>query len=143
MFSILWGDIQQGQLARLPYLGYSLLVSLLLILVGLSVVLLENGVERGANGIEGISLTLSLPGFVLLLLMTIPLGLAGLNLMAKRLRHVGLPGWPTTIALTLLVFAIAYGWSLPGAHGFQFLIWMTLILLPKNTFSHLPNSSVH
>lgn len=143
MFSILWGNIQHGQLARLPYLGFSLLIGLVLILLGLSVMMLGNGIEQAADLESGISLTLSLPEFTLLLVVAAVMGFAGVNLMAKRLRHIGLPGWPTTLALTLLVAAVGIGWSLFGAIGFQFLIWLTLLCLPKGTFSHSYNSSVH
>ena len=36
MFKTLFGDVQAGRLLRLPYLGYSLLLSVLMIVVGLS-----------------------------------------------------------------------------------------------------------
>ena len=39
MFKVLFGDITNGRLMRLPYLGYSLLLTLLVIGFGLAIVL--------------------------------------------------------------------------------------------------------
>ncbi len=140
MLSVLWGNLRQGQLARLPYLGYTLLVGLTAILIGVGLWPWLTPVETPTGSSTELSLILPLPVAILLLIATSVLGFAGLNLMAKRLRHIGLPGWPTTAALTLLVMAIGYGWSLPAANGFQLLIWLTLLVLPKGLFGQAANA---
>ncbi|MBY5991310.1 hypothetical protein [Ferrimonas balearica] len=139
MFKALWGEIQQGQLARLPYLGYSLLLSLLGIGIGIAVGVAIGITETMMGGELAdtqaqLADSLSLPALLVLVVVFVLLSFAGLNLMAKRLRHMGLPGWPTAIALTLLVAAISYGWTAQAANGFQLLVWLILALVPGGLF---------
>ncbi|MBY6185241.1 hypothetical protein KUV89_01115 [Marinobacter hydrocarbonoclasticus] len=137
VFTTLWGDIQQGSLARVPYFSYSILLVALGMALGIVVAMSLGIDDPGSNGEltqEQFENALSLPMLLLLIAASVLLSFAGLNLTAKRLRHMGLPGWPTTIALALLVAAISYGWSAQAGNGFQFLVWLTLLFTPGELF---------
>ncbi|WP_418904864.1 DUF805 domain-containing protein [Ferrimonas balearica] len=141
----LWGETRSGQLARLPFLLFTM--SLLLLLMGLGYAISErvrHYVQQhptAPDQLTELTAALTGPGVILALLAVLLITLAGLNLMSKRLRHMGLPGWPTTLALSLLTVAIGYGWSLPGANGFQLLVWLVLTFTPGNLFRHSHRST--
>ncbi|MBW3138741.1 DUF805 domain-containing protein [Ferrimonas balearica] len=143
----LWGETGSGQLARLPFLVFTMGLLLLLMALGYAI---SERVRHYAqqhptapDQLTELTAALTGPGVILALLALLLITLTGLNLMSKRLRHMGLPGWPTTVALCLLTIAIGYGWSLPGANGFQLLVWLALVLTPGQWFRHQSSSSAN
>ena len=68
-------------------------------------------------------------GIVMALLM-----FAGLNIMAKRIRDIGLPGWWIVLALILLGMLLSYFVSQQAGSGMHTLIWILLVLIPGKSF---------
>jgi len=138
MFNTLFKDIAFGHMARLSYLGHSILLLLLLIAYMLIVVLAIGAGEHIIGGdlqqtqdqLRGM---LTLPFLVVTGIVMALLMFAGLNIMAKRIRDIGLPGWWMVLALIVLGMLLSYFVSQQASSGLHALTWVLLILIPGNT----------
>ncbi len=109
---MLFGDVLEGRVARLPYLIYILLIHIVLMvsmvfaLPWMSTWMAGSLEEASARGEAGpiLDAMLQLPMASLLILAVVGLIFfwTQANLTAKRLRDTGLPGWTTLIAWQLL-----------------------------------------
>jgi len=140
MFKVLFGDIYNGRLLRLPYLGYSLLLVALMIGFGLAVVLAIGVGEHLIGGDlqqaqDKLREWFTLPAMILFGLVTVLFVFSGANIMAKRLRDTGLPGWWLVLAITVLTGAVSYVISNEVSSGLHTLIWVVLLLIPGNAFT--------
>lgn len=138
MLQALWGEIKTGRLQRLPYLGYFALlnVSGVLLFAGLLMSIdaeqsmLDGTMEQlQASAAEGLSMPVALLGAILMLLFLF----ASLNIMAKRLRDIGLPGWWSTLGVALVGALLAYLLSEPFGSAFQSLVMLALFLIPSGS----------
>jgi len=139
MFRVLFGDVNNGRLARLPFLGYWILISVIIIVIGFGIGAAIGVAENLAGGdIQGAQAKLQdqfgIPGLLLLTVIYAALLFAGLNLEAKRIRDIGLPGWWAVLGVFVVGIVIALAISQPAAGGFNFVIWLALLLVPANTF---------
>ena len=55
-----------------------------------------------------------------------------LNIAAKRIDDIGLPGWLLIAGLVILVIIISYFVSDKASHGLNTLIWLALLFTPSN-----------
>jgi len=107
MFDTFFGDIRNGRLPRLPYLGYSLLVSLLLLSFVLAIIV---AIGAGKHLIGGdiqqaqakLRQWVTLPFMVVFGLFMAMVLFVSANLKAKRLRDIGLPGWWLVLVIAML-----------------------------------------
>lgn len=139
MFRALFKDVTNGRMARLSYLGYSILLLLLLMAYLLIVVLaigagehiIGGDLQQAQDQLRGMFTMpfLIVTGIVMALLM-----FAGLNIMAKRIRDIGLPGWWIVLALILLGMLLSYFVSQQAGSGMHTLIWILLVLIPGKSF---------
>ncbi|MGI9227186.1 MAG: DUF805 domain-containing protein [Gammaproteobacteria bacterium] len=139
MLQILFGDIKKGRLTRLPYLIYSLLFNLVVIGIGIGVVLSIGAGEQIINGEiqqaqQKILSMFSGPLLLIFLVVTILLVFSWYNLMAKRIRDIGIPGWWAVLAIVILESIISVNISGEASSGMHTLIWIVLLLIPSNTF---------
>ena len=98
MIKSLFGDVKTGRLMRLQYLGYSLLLSLLMFGFGLAILLAIGAGEHIIGGDlqqaqDRLREMFSLPLMILFAVVIPLLVFIGVNMMAKRIRDIGLPGW--------------------------------------------------
>ena len=140
MFKSLWGEVVKGRLQRLPYLGYFVLLNVLLgglvfaVLMSLDV---EEGMLNGdleqvqAGFAEHLSMPVILLGALVMLLVLF----ASLNIMAKRLRDIGLPGWWSTLGIVAIGALLSQIVSEPVGSGFHSLVMIALFLIPTSSFN--------
>ena len=140
MLKVLFGDVQAGRILRLPYLGYSVLLSVLMIVIGLGLAfaagvgehLIAGDLEAAqAHMSENFSLIAALSFVVVSVLFLF----AGCNIMAKRLRDIGLPGWWMVLAIIILTGAVAVMVSDEASNILQTVIWIVLLLIPSNSLT--------
>ena len=114
------GDLTKGRLARLPFLGFWVLLWVLSLLYGLGIAfglgVVEPLVFEGLAGTReyllanvGVAVLAALAAFCL------AIGFAQLNLIAKRLRDMGGSGWLVLLALALT--SASLGYALPPGGG--------------------------
>jgi uncharacterized membrane protein YhaH (DUF805 family) len=141
MFKTLFGDVQTGRLLRLPYLGYSLLLSVLMIVIGLGLAFAAGvGEHLIAGDLEAaqahMSENFNLTVVLLFIVVSVLFLFAGCNIMAKRLRDIGLPGWWMVLAIIILTGAVSVMVSDEASNILQTVIWIVLLLVPGNSLTN-------
>ena len=139
MFTALFGDLKGARLARLPYFGYTVLLTVVLTLIVAVTVAAIAGTENLANGsLEEIqrrfAATAGGPTVMVFTASMLALLFAHFNLMAKRVRDIGLPGWPVVLVIFVISAIIAGGVSEEHAGKINTLLWLALVLVPGDTF---------
>ena len=140
MFRVLLGDVRDGRLQRLPYLGYWLLLMLLMfgfmLAMGLAAGVGEHIISGDLQAAqEKLRDWFALPA-MLVMMVAMPLFFfMEANIMAKRIRDIGLPGWWVVLAIVLLTGSLSYMLSPQVSNGAQTLIWVLLLLIPTGAFA--------
>ena len=147
MWKAFFGELGGGRLTRLQYLGYSVLLNLILFAIVIGVTLLAGGLEQAGDDPAAMQRQLlerfGAVGMSLMTVLFFLLLFAGLNLMAKRLRDMGLPGWPGVLGVMIvsLILAMAFGGGAPAGGAMppamsliQLAILAFLLLVPGNAF---------
>ena len=137
MFKALFGNIINGRLMRLPYLGYSLLLVLFMFGIMFAIVLAIGGAEQLIDGDlqqaqDQLRERFTIPFFIVFGLVMALLIFAGSNIMAKRIRDIGLPGWWMALAFAVLSGVVSVAVSQQASSGLHTLIWILLLLIPGN-----------
>jgi uncharacterized membrane protein YhaH (DUF805 family) len=123
---------------RLQYVGYSLLLSLLMVGVGLVFVA---AIGLGEDVIGGdlqraqeiLRERVTLPHIIAFAVVTLLFMFVGANIMAKRIRDIGLPGWWSVLGLLVLFTVMSYAVSDHVSSILQRLVWLALSLIPGNS----------
>lgn len=140
MLRIFFGDVASGRLARLPFLAYTILLMLLVIIgalmAGAALGLLDSRaaggdaapVDGGFGGVTSALLTLAGLGVLFV----------HYNLVAKRARDAGLRGW-AVVAVIVLVTGLA-GMTLSEgiAAAVNGMIALALLLVPSGALTRTP-----
>lgn len=139
MLRVLLREVRDGRLRRLPYLGYGLLLGALMAMVGFMLVVFLGGAATltGADLQETqtrIGEHLGPVGVPLLAILGLGFGFAALNLQAKRLRDMGLPGWLTLAGIVLLEVGLSLAIAPQIGSVVNGIIWLALLLVPSNAF---------
>jgi uncharacterized membrane protein YhaH (DUF805 family) len=140
MFNVLLGNVRGGRLPRLPYLGYSLLVMALMLGLGITIALAAGVGEQLVGGDlqqaqDKLREWFALPAILLVLLVMLLLLFMTANIMAKRVRDIGLPGWWVVFAVSVLAGMLSYRVSDDAGNGLHTLVWIVLLLVPGKTGS--------
>jgi len=139
MFKIFFGEFQTGRLGRLPYLGYYLLLALLMALIGIGIGASLGITERvvGGNVPDAETLIadkLGVVGFLFIAALFAAFLLAESNIAAKRLRDMGLPGWWALLG-GLIISALVAQFAGTQVDGVvNLLMFFALVLIPTDTF---------
>ncbi|HEX6142815.1 MAG TPA: DUF805 domain-containing protein [Geminicoccaceae bacterium] len=106
MRRVFFGELREGRLARMPFLAWTILLMLLVIgfglLFGAALGVAGTAVGDEADVEAAIEALFSGPLLVLLTLIGLVILFVHYNLIAKRARDIGLPGWWTVAAVFLL-----------------------------------------
>ena len=138
MIKALLGDVKTGRLMRLQYLGYSLLVYLLMFGFVFVVILAIGAGEHIIGGDlqhaqDKLREMFTLPAMIVFaVIMPLFLFMAA-NIMAKRIRDIGLPGWWSVLAIIVITGIVSYMVSNEVSNGLSTLIWVVLLLVPSNS----------
>ncbi len=140
MFKVLFGDVSNGRLMRLPYLGYSLLLVALMMGFMFAVILAIGAGEQIIGGDlqqaqDKLREWFTLPAMLLFGLATALFAFGGANIMAKRIRDIGLPGWWLVLGIVVLTGIVSYVVSSEMSSSLHTLIWVVLMLIPTGIFS--------
>ena len=135
MFRGLFGDVTNGRLARLPFLGYWVLIFVLMIAVGIGVTVTFGAAEHLIGGDlqsaqDQLLGQVGAPAVVAIAIVFVALAFAGLNIQAKRLRDIGLPGWWSVLGILIISSALSFGLSDEAASAFSLLVLIALLLVP-------------
>ena len=139
MLHTLFGDLKEGRLARLPFLAYSILATVLAGFALLAIVLALGsvaGLFSGDTAAVEVFLreNMNEPGIFIILALGLALMFAHANLSAKRYRDMGLKGWKTLIWVSVLVTAASVLLDPFATGGLQFLVFLALALIPSGFF---------
>jgi len=155
MFRAYFGDLRAGRLARLPFLGFLLLLSVLFVLYGLGIAFgigLAEHLIRADRVPAPADLWQQLDVTALALLgpLVLVFGFAKANLLAKRIRDMGLPGWRTLLVIAIAAAGLGYAMHASGVplresypiHGaISGLLSLGLLLIPSGLFRPRPASA--
>lgn len=124
---------------RLPYLGYSLLLTAIVFVFALGVVLAIGAAEHIVGGdLQQAQEQLRQRFGALAIFITVIFGIAvffsSINLMAKRIRDIGLPGWWSVLAIAVVQGVVSSVISEEAAGGLHTLVWLALLFIPSNSF---------
>ena len=138
MFNGLFGSVIDGRLARLAFLGYLILIAFLVIGIGIGIAVTIGIAEQVIGGdLQAAQAQLQQQfGIVAIVgigVVFLLLAFAGLNLQAKRIRDIGLPGWWTVLGLAIAGGALSYAVSEQAASGLHSLVMLVLLLVPGKT----------
>ena len=111
MLSTYFGDVTSGRLLRLPFVGYIVLLHVLsfalVIAGGASLGIAENLVGGDLTQAQQMLLEkFGLPAMIIIGIVFAAVFFASLNLEAKRIRDMGLPGWWTLLAVWVIFTVI-------------------------------------
>jgi len=137
MLNVLFGEIATGRLKRLPYLGWYALLALLVLLAGFGIGASFGLAERSAGGNIADAQALiadkfGILGIVLIVAVFAVLLFAQLNIAAKRIRDIGLPGWLVLLGLLVVAGLIGQFVSQQIAAVIELLFVVALLLLPSD-----------
>jgi len=140
MIKALFGDVKTGRLMRLQYLGYSVLLSVLMFGFGFAVVAAIGAGEHIIGGdLQQAQVQLrerfTLPAMLMFAVMMPLFVFIGANIMAKRIRDIGLPGWWMVLAIFVISGVVSYMVSNEVSNGLNTLIWVVLLLVPGNALA--------
>jgi len=139
MIDVYFGNFANGRLLRLPYFGYSVLLVFLLFGFMLGTVILMGAAENmmGGDLADAQSMlmeTLGIPYMIILGILVFVTIIASLNIMAKRVRDIGLPGWLVVLAFIIISALISQFVSVSASNGLSTVVGLGLLLIPSNTF---------
>ncbi len=103
MWDIYFGQWKEGKLKRLAYFGYDVLLMVMAFAVIMGVIMFFGGLESSMGSsfdemFAGMGIVTVLFVFIFLILLLV----ANLNIMAKRIRDMGLPAWGTVIGIIIV-----------------------------------------
>ncbi|WP_210394686.1 DUF805 domain-containing protein [Motiliproteus sediminis] len=137
MLTLYFGEIKTGRLTRLRYLGYSLLLLIIILLLTLLLGLVLGAVEQLVGGDivttqQRLADLFGLPALLVITLTGAAATFAGLNLMAKRARDIGLPGWISVAILYALELMLSFAASANAGLAVHGLALLALLVAPSN-----------
>ena len=139
MLTALFGDITNGRLQRLPFLGYSVLVTLLFFGFVFAVVFAIGAGEKLIGGDlqqaqDTLAQALGIPFIIVFALFMAVMLFVQMNLMAKRIRDMGLPGWWVVLVLVIVSGVVGSMVSEQAGGGLNSVVFLVLLLVPSNAF---------
>ena len=125
---------------RLQYLGYSLLLSLLMFGFGMAVVLAIGAGEQLIGGDlqqaqDQLREMFTLPAMIVVAVAMLLFVFIGGNIMAKRIRDIGLPGWWSVLAIFIVSGVVSYAVSDNASSIVNTLVWFAVVLVPSNALT--------
>ncbi len=155
MFRAYFGGLRTGRLTRLPFLGFLLLLAILFVLFGLGIAFgvgLAEHLIRADRGPAAAELVAQIDVTTLALLgpLVLVVGFAKANLLAKRIRDMGLSGWRTLLVIAIAVAGLSAVMHASGVppresvpiHGMiSTLLALGLLLIPSGLFHPRPQAA--
>lgn len=141
IFRTLFGAVRHGTIHRIPFfwhvaglwtIGAAIIITLV---VGLGLNQMPTAGMTPEQARQVVQEALGPVGNTVLVLFAVVLVFAQVNMMAKRLRDMGLPGWLTLVTV-VAVTGLASVYVSPTAGGLvNIAFWLTLLFMPPGVFS--------
>lgn len=147
MLGTYFGEIKTGKLKRLAYLGYSILLNIIVLAIVFGAIAFVAGIENlSAGNLQETQAKLmqnfGRPAMIAFLLFGAFVAFANANLMAKRFRDMGLAGWWSVLAVIVLSAVVGTVFQNPDPETpalipgiLNAVVWIILLLVPSNAFS--------
>lgn len=141
MIKEIFGDVKSGQLRRMAYLGYWVLLTAVMIGFGFTLVLAIGAGETLIGGDltqaqDKLRAWFTLPTVVIVSVISMLALFGHLNIMAKRIRDIGLPGWWLVLGLAILGGILTAQFSEQASNALSLLVWLALLAIPGGFFGH-------
>ena len=139
MWNVYFGEFGTGRLKRLQYLGYMLLLAALMLgfmfalvfAIGAGEQLVGGDLQQAQDKLLG---WFGVPATILVALLGLAVLVAKLNIMAKRIRDMGLAGWWLALALLLAAGGASVSTSHETGSAAFGIFTILLLLIPSDTF---------
>ena len=140
MFGDYLGSVMSGRLRtqRFIMLWLGLMIAFVAIgmLIGVSIGIAERAIGGDlATAQKLLAEKLGIPAIVAVLVIFVLFGFAKLNIIAKRARDIGLPGWLTAIVLAGLIGGSTQAVGAGTAGGFGMLLLIVLAFVPTDAWA--------
>ena len=140
MFTAFFGDILRGRLEPMRFLGLLIALGILIGVLGAILVFVVGIAGEVSDGSlklarDMLRQSLGLPGIVAIGAVVLALGFAKLNLVAKRVRDMGLPGWAVAVPMAVISLAAQSFAGLTVAAGIGVAMLLFLLIVPRGTFT--------
>ena len=137
MVSDYWGEFANGRLGRQRFILLWVILVIAFIAfgmaVGASLGLAENMIGGSVAEAQAyLEKSFSLPAILLVVAVAILAFVAKLNIIAKRARDIGLPGWITAIVIAGLFGLVSQYDQSARIGGLGFFVLIVLALIPTN-----------
>ncbi|RAH98720.1 hypothetical protein DLJ53_24060 [Acuticoccus sediminis] len=145
MLKAYFGDLADGRIGRARFVGLWLgLIGMALLAALAIVVALGAAVHLAAGDLEEVEAAvvpaIGIPAIVVLTLAGFAFLFANLNIVAKRARDIGWPGW--LVAVLYLVLSGGASQAGEGGHGgtagLGLVMMLVLAIIPANLFRRTP-----
>ena len=139
MWKVYFGEFTSGRLQRLQYLGYVLLLMAIMFgfmlaiifAIGASEHIIGGDLQQAQDKLRG---WFSLPATLIVSLVFLLVLVAKLNIIAKRIRDMGLSGWWIALVLFIVVGGTSAAYSEQVGGGLFSILSLLLLLIPSDTF---------
>lgn len=139
MITAYFGDIRDGRLTRLQFLGYFALIAIIIFGFVIATVLAIGAGEHLIGGDltaaqDTLRNTLGGPFIIVYAMFLIAIVFMLMNITAKRARDIGLPGWLVVLALVVISFLLSSLISDDASNVFSGLVLLALLLISTDAF---------
>ena len=140
MISILFKEIKTGQLRRMAFFGYWLLLALIMMGLMLAMVFAIGAGEQLMDGEltqaqDQLHEWFSLPAMIIFIGFMAVMSFAQLNIVAKRIRHMGLPGWWVLLAIVVVKLVLNALLGEEAANIAGLIVALAVLFVPGGAFS--------
>lgn len=140
MFRDYFGELATGRIGRrrfvlltLGLIGIALIAMLALVVsVGVASHVFAGDIEEAQTRLAA---GLGLPAIAGLVVLGVGVTFANANIVAKRARDTGLPGWPVALVYLVVSGGASQAADGNGSAGIGFLVFILLALIPTGQFA--------
>ena len=135
MLKKLFGEVKTGRLNRLAFLGYWVLLTAFMIAMGFAIVLAIGAGEMLIGGDlaeaqETLRKWFTAPTVIVVGLVSMVTLFGHLNIIAKRVRDIGLPGWWVVLLLAIVGVVVSIQISEQASNALSMICFFALLLIP-------------
>ena len=135
----LFWDIKGGRIGRAGFFWNSVLVLILVLIFAIVLIFVVEVSEQimggdMASAQKKIEESSSLPGMIATAVFAGLVMYAEVNLAAKRVRDMGLPGWWVVAGAAIIGLILSQTISDQSASGLNVAVWLALLFVPSGVF---------
>ncbi len=126
---------------RMAFLGYWVLLTAVMVGFGFAIVLAIGAGETLIGGDltqaqDKLRAWFTLPTIVVVGVISMAALFGHLNIVAKRIRDIGLPGWWLVLGLAIFGGILSTQFSEQAGSALSLIVWLALLVIPGDIFGH-------